>query len=396
MTRALSLGYVPLLDAAPLILAEALGFAEEEGLRLDLQAAPSWAALRDMLALGHVTAAQMLSPLPVAQALGLSRSPARFEALSVLNLNGNVIGVSQALATRMRDAGHAFDFADAAAAGRALLATGDPLRIGVPFAFSMHHELVQYWLAAVGAAPAGIEIRTIPPARMAAALAAGEISVFCVGEPWGSVAVEAQAGTLLLPGAAIWAAAPEKVLATQVGWAAADPDLAGRLMRAVWRAGRWLDSPANHLMAAEVLTAPGRLAVPPDLIERALTGRMVIGPGGPDRTGPPLITFFAGATTFPWRSQAAWIGTRLARRHGLDPARAAATAATVFRSDLYRQHLREAGADLPAASQKREGALAAPTQVASERGTLTLPTDRFFDALIFDPDGPGALKKRAE
>jgi two-component system, oxyanion-binding sensor len=389
MTRSLSLGYVPLLDAAPLIIAETLGFAEEEGLRLDLHAAPSWAALRDMLAQGQVTAAQMLAPLPIAQALGLSRSPARFEALSVLNLNGNVIGISQALAAQMRDAGHAFDFADATAAGRALIATGDTLRIGVPFAFSMHSELVQYWLAAVGAAPAQLAIRTIPPPRMADALAAGEISVFCVGEPWGSVAVEAGAGTLLLPGRAIWAAAPEKVLAAQVGWAEADPDLAGRLMRAVWRAGRWLDSPENHTMAADVLTAPGRLAVPPDLIDRALTGRMVAAPGGADHHGPPLITFCAGATTFPWRSQAAWIGTRLALRHGLDPARAAATAAAVFRSDLYRLHLREAGAALPAASEKQEGSLTTPTEVAAERGTLILPPDRFFDALIFDPDMAG-------
>ncbi len=119
MSVALRLGYVPLLDAAPLIVAEAMGFAEEEGLHFDLHAAPSWASLRDMLALGQVEAAHMLAPLPVAMALGLGRSPARFEALSVLNLNGNVIGVSLDLAARMRAAGHGFDFADAYTAGAA-------------------------------------------------------------------------------------------------------------------------------------------------------------------------------------------------------------------------------------------------------------------------------------
>ena len=113
MSAVLALGYVPLVDAAPLLVAEALGFAEEEGLALTLHPAPSWAALRDMLASGQVAAAQMLSPVPVAMALGLGGSAARFEALSVLNANGDAFAVSLPLAGRMRAAGHAFDFADA-------------------------------------------------------------------------------------------------------------------------------------------------------------------------------------------------------------------------------------------------------------------------------------------
>jgi ABC-type nitrate/sulfonate/bicarbonate transport system substrate-binding protein len=173
MSVALRLGYVPLLDAAPLIVAEAIGFAGEEGLHFDLHAAPSWARLRDMLALGQVEAAPMLASLPVAMALGPGRSPARFEALPVLNLNGNGIGVSLDLAARIRAAGHGFDFADAYAAGRALLAATRSLRIGEPFAFSMHRELLQYWLGALGAEAASLDIRTVPPPLMAQALAAG-------------------------------------------------------------------------------------------------------------------------------------------------------------------------------------------------------------------------------
>ena len=52
MTRwALNCGYVPLVDSAPLIIAQALGFAQEEGVALTLRRQPSWAALRDLLAL---------------------------------------------------------------------------------------------------------------------------------------------------------------------------------------------------------------------------------------------------------------------------------------------------------------------------------------------------------
>lgn len=209
MTVALRLGFLPLVDAAPLIIAEAMGFAQEESLALELAAAPSWSALRDRLAQGAVTAAHMLAPVPVALALGLG-GPARFEVLSVLNLNGNAIGVSGRLAARMTR--HDFALDDTRAAGLALLdAAGQGLRIGVPFAFSMHNELVLYWLEALRrAAPEGLQIVTVPPPLMPAALAAGEVDAFCIGEPRGSVAVDRGAGVLLLPTSAIWAAAPEK------------------------------------------------------------------------------------------------------------------------------------------------------------------------------------------
>jgi NitT/TauT family transport system ATP-binding protein len=379
------LGFLPLVDAAPLIVADAIGFAEEEGLALELVAAPSWAALRDMLAQGAVTAAHMLAPVPVALALGLG-GPARFEVLSVLNLNGSVIGVSTGLAARMQ--GHAFD--DARATGLVLLAAAGPdLRIGVPFPFSMHHELVHYWLTGLGQAlPEGLQIVTVPPPLMPDALAAGEIDAFCVGEPRGSVAVQRGAGVLVLPTSAIWSAAPEKVLAAQHGWAEAEPDMAGRLIRAVWRAGRWLENEANLSVVSEILARPGRLGVASELIERSLAGRLVVSPDGEERGVRGFLRFHAGAATFPWRSQASWIGGRLAARHGQDPAQAKAMAAKVFRSDLYRQHLALTGADLPAASAKVEGSLTEPTPVASSRGRLILASDRFFDAQVFDPGLP--------
>jgi two-component system, oxyanion-binding sensor len=387
MTVPLRIGFLPLVDAAPLIIAETMGFAEEEGLALDLVPAPSWAALRDLLAHGAVAAAQMLAPVPVALALGLG-GPARFEVLSVLNQNGNAVGVSPTLAARMQ--GHDFGLADARAAGLAMLAAaGAELRIGVPFAFSMHRLLVDYWLDGLDTPlPRGLQIITIPPPLMSDALAAGEVDAFCVGEPRGSVAVDRKAGHLLLPTSAIWSSAPEKVLAARLGWAEGDPDLAGRLVRAVWRAGRWLSDLQNFSVASEILAHPDRLGVSADIIERSLTGRLIISPDGEERVVPGFIRFHDGAAGFPWRSQAAWIGDRLARQNGLATDQAQTTAASVFRSDLYRLFLGAAGADLPAASAKIEGSLSASTPVASSRGKLILPPDRFFDAQVFDPGMP--------
>ena len=71
----LPVAYMPLVDAAPLIIAQEMGFAEAEGIALDLVAAPSWSSVRDMLAFGRVDAAHLLSPVPVAMAGSAPPSP---------------------------------------------------------------------------------------------------------------------------------------------------------------------------------------------------------------------------------------------------------------------------------------------------------------------------------
>ncbi|KIT15051.1 ABC transporter substrate-binding protein [Jannaschia aquimarina] len=387
MTAHLSIAFMPLVDAAPLIVAEEMGFAREEGLSLDLVRAPSWSSLRDMLAFGRVEAAHMLAPVPVAMALGIGGVASSISALMVTSVNGTVVGVSMALAERMRGAGHLFGFDDASAAGRALVAEGgDRLRIGVPFPFSMHAELLYYWLSASGLpAPQGIEIRTVPPPLMADAISAGEIDAFCVGEPWGSRAVEIGAGTLLIPGRAIWSFAPEKVLAVRTEWAQNEPDLTGRLMRAVWKACRWLDHGGAQTTAAELLARAPYLDLPSEMIDRAFSGRLVISAKGEVRECRGFVVFHDGAATFPWRSQAAWIARQMAARLGLERAASLDSARNVFRTDLYRAHLREAGAILPGASEKVEGATGADTAVASETGRLILAENRFFDGQLFDP-----------
>ena len=345
----LSVAFIPLTDAAPLITAEEMGFAREEGLALELIRAPSWSSLRDMLVYGRVEAAHMLSPIPVATALGLGGSATPLSALMVLSMNGNVIGVSQSLARALEDLGHDFALANAADAGRAIAAASHGrLRFGVPFPFSMHAELLYYWLSASGLpAPQGIEIKTVPPPLMADALASGDIDAFCVGEPWGSKSVEAGSGTLLLPSNAIWSAAPEKVLAVRSEWAAAEPDLTGRLMRAVWKAARWLGTSGKDTTAAELLSQPMYLDLEPHIVDRALTGRLTINEHGDTRECPAFLEFYQGCANFPWKSQAAWIGQQMAARLGLDQREVLDPARAVFRTDLYRKHLGTAGAFYP-------------------------------------------------
>ncbi len=381
----ISVGFMPLVDAAPIIAAHELGFARQEGIELELVRAPSWSTLRDMVVHGRVDAAHMLSPVPIALALGIG-AEAELDVLSVLSVNGTVIGVSKPIADKLRQNGFKFDFQDATAAGQALIACVDaPLRIAVPFPFSMHAELLHYWLTALGLPEIlSVQVKTIPPPLMADAMAAGEIDAFCVGEPWGSIAVENGVGDLLLPLSAIWAFAPEKVLAVRRAYREAEPDVSARLIRAVWRAGKWLDQPENRMMASEILSRPEYVNVSSEILERAFDGQIVISQQGDTRKVPNFLTFTKGAASFPWLSWSSWIANQLAKRHGLDASSAILSAKQVFQTEFYRSALSSEMVAMPLTEFKQEGALKVHTSVDSTHGQLVLEPDTFFDGEVFD------------
>jgi NitT/TauT family transport system ATP-binding protein len=370
----LNCGYVPLVDCAPLVIAKELGFADEEALTLTLVRQPSLSALRDMLALGHLDAAQMLSPMPVAMSIGLGGLPAQVDTLMVLSVNGTVFGASNALATEIG----AVPFGDANALLQALCTrAGKPLRIGVPFHYSMHRLLLSYWTSA--APDLRIEEVTVQPPRMADAVADGFVDAFWVGEPWGSLAVQQSVAQLMMTGRDVWQFAPEKVLAARHDWVEANEDTARRLMRAVFQASAWLDAPKNKPLAVEILGRSEHLSVSPDLIDPALTGHIVAKQNATPIAIDRFLQFHKHAATFPWRSQAAWIAHQL----GADAA-GIIKAKACFRSDLYRQNLSGIRADMPGASEKEEGALRFETAVASTRGHMILAPDAFFDGRTFD------------
>lgn len=385
MSMRLNCGYVPLVDSAPLIVAQDMRFAADEGIDLNLLPQPSWSALRDLLALGHLDAAHMLSPMPTAMSLGLSGAPAQVDALMVLSANGTVIGVSCDMADAMRAKGWQGNFDDPVATAVPLLSALErPLRVGVPFPFSMHRLLFEYWIGATHLDAPAPEIITMPPPLMSEAVRAGELDVFCVGEPWGSVAVSAGVGELIMPGGAIWAQAPEKVLAARRAWIEDNDQAAGALMRAVWRAAHWLDQPENRILAIEILVRSAHLNLPVSAVEHALTGRFATRLGGPPVHVPDFVRFCDRGTNFPWRSQAAWIGAQIARITGIEPSHAIKVAQSTMRPDSYRRHLAPMGVDMPGASAKIEGALPYESTVASTKGQMILGPDAFFDGKTYD------------
>lgn len=387
-------GYVPLLDSGVLLATEEFGFAESEGLHLNLVRETSWANIRDRVAIGHLDVAHMLGPMPLSANLGLTPLDAAVIAPMALGLGGAAITMSNAVWAKMAEAG-APDDGSPGPVGAALrkvvedrVRAGEPrLRLAVVHPESAHNYALRYWLAASGIDPdRDVDIVIVPPPLQADALAAKRTDGFCVGEPFGSVAVARGVGRIVTTKGQIWQMSPDKVLGTRLQWAQRFPEQLAALLRAATRAARWCEDPANHAALAAMLAREDRLGIDADLILRALTGRLQFEQGA-EKSIPDFFVPYSRAANFPWVSHALWFYSQMVR-WGQVPhtPENASKAAASYRPDLYRAALSGMGMPVPGASSKIEGALTEPTEVGALGGHLTLGPDGFFDGTDFDPD----------
>lgn len=344
-----SIAFLPLTDAAIPVAARMGGFAEDEGLELRLVRTTSWATVRDRLVYGQVEAAHMLGPLAVAVTLGLSQQPARLAAPFRLGMNGTALTLAPDLAAALDPAplnritdpvATAHDFASAIGLHRR-----KPI-IGVVHRFSSHALTLRYWLATAGVDPdRDLVLRVLPPSLMVEALRAGEIDGFMAGEPWGGLAVAEGLGQIVALGPRLWRNSVEKVLAVRDAWAETNPDTVTRVVRALDRAAAWCDDPANHEALALMLARPEHLDQPAALIRRGLTGDLPLTPEGAAIAEPDFMVMRRDGANAPAPEHGLWIHSQFVR-WGMTSADAAeaASAAGVFRPDLYRAALGEAAA----------------------------------------------------
>ncbi len=386
-TQGFRIGFLPLVDAALPILARELGFAEEQGLALDLVRDVTWATVRDRLLYGHTDAAHMVAPLAIATALGRDRPAAAMAVPFVLGLNGNAVTFSRELGEAC---GLGDTLGDPHAVGAALRAVAQRrrLRFGVVHRYSSHNYMLRYWLAGVGVRPdEDVDIVVTSPPFAADALAAGDVDGICVGEPWNSIAVDRGVGRIALATAQIWRRGVEKVLAMRTEVAEERADATRRLIRALHAAAAHFVRADTVEDSAAILARPAYLDAPVDAILRAITDLVRLVAGGTPVHYPDFMFQYREAANFPWRSQAAWLYSQMTRwdRRAYDAGEAAVAIGT-FRPDLYRAALAGSGAVLPGASSKLEGALGEPIGAGSTQGRLVLGNDQFFDRRAFDPD----------
>lgn len=393
-TRSVTLGFIPLLDCAPLVVARDKGFFRRQGLDVLLLRERSWASLRDRVALGMLDGGQMLHAIPLAATAGLGGLKAPMVTACVLNLGGNGITVSAALWEEMR----AIDprsGESALAASRALAAIvarrrrdeAPPLAFAITFPYASHNYELRRWLAAGGIDPdRDLRLVVVPPQQMLSHLTAGRINGYCVGAPWNSMAAVQGVGRVVAVKSDIWENAPEKVLGVTRLWAERHPNTHRALLRALIEACAWLDEPRHHDEAATLLAQPGIVNAPAALIAALLRGRLFVEFDAAPRLLPDFILFHRYAANFPWRSHSLMtlIEMRRAGQIGADTD-LRALAAQVVAADTYRAAAAELGLPAPTIDDKTEGTHEVGWTLRQATQPIAMGPDRLLGGRSFDP-----------
>jgi nitrate/nitrite transport system substrate-binding protein len=237
-----------------------------------------------------------------------------------------------------------------------------------------------------GQLEADVLISVVPPPQMPAALESGTVAGYCVGEPWNQQAAARKLGVPVISNSDIRGFMAEKVLGVNSKWAAKHPVTHLKLVKALIRAGAWLDAQdnANRSEAAQMISAAYYVGADAAIIKRSMTGEFEFAPGD-NRKAPDFNVFFRYHATYPFYSDAIWYLTQMRRWGQLSDAKPDSwyldTAKNAFDVQLYQQAARElitegkfSSADFP--------------DFAKESG-IKKPTDyKFADNKLFDANTP--------
>ncbi|MCH8553062.1 MAG: ABC transporter substrate-binding protein [Natronospirillum sp.] len=314
--RPLKLGFVPLLDSAPLAVALEAGYFESEGLHVELHREASWSSIRDKLVFGLLDGAHMLAPLPLACSLGLGSVHKPVVTSLALGLNGNAVTLGQPLYNELQRL-CGLDRPGPAALARALRQFLDnrsserQITLATVFPYSMHNYLLRHWLSLGNIDPdCDLNLVVVPPDMMVSALNSGEVQGYCVGEPYNGLAVHEGIGRIAFTGHDLWPEAPEKVFGVTAQWASTYPDTHERVVRALLRACQWLDDPANHQDLGKLLSRPDFVGLDAETLQGAVA--QMTAPAGSDLPCTHKL-FCAQGGTAPLPERMQWIAEQMLR-----------------------------------------------------------------------------------
>ena len=216
---------------------------------------------------------------------------------------------------------------------------------------------------------------------MPATLEQGTIQGYCVGEPWNQQAVFRGIGVPVVTDGEIWRDNPETVLGVTAEWARAHPETHLRLVKALIRAGRWLDGGAeNRTRAVEILARPEYVGADARVIAASMTGTFEYAKGD-RRALPEFNVFFRRHATYPYYGDAVWTLTQMRRWGQLEGPKSDAwydaTARRVYLPEVWRA---------AAARLVAEGRLL-PAEVPETDGYAP-PDAGFIDGKVYDGRRP--------
>jgi nitrate/nitrite transport system substrate-binding protein len=402
----LKLGFIKLTDMAPLAIAYEKGFFEDEGLYVTLEPQANWKVILDRVITGELDGAHMLAGQPIGATIGFGTKADILTAFS-MDLNGNAVTVSKDVWTKMKTAIPAGPDGKPVHPIKAdalkpvvdeMKTAGKPFQMAMVFPVSTHNYELRYWLAAGGLHPgmytpsdtsgqvgADVRLSVTPPPQMPATLEAGTIQGYCVGEPWNQQAVAKGVGVPIVTDYHIWKNNPEKVFGVTRAWAEKNPNTHVALVKALIRAGMWLDADGgkNRVEAARILSRPEYVGADNAVISNALSGVFEY-EWGDKRQVPDFNVFFRYHATYPFYSDAVWFLTQMRRWGQIADAKPDAwydeIAKQVYKPDIYR---------LAAAALVAEGKAKAE-DFPGETDGYRAATSEFIDGVEYDGHQPNA------
>ncbi|MBD2592716.1 ABC transporter substrate-binding protein [Nostoc spongiaeforme FACHB-130] len=309
----LEIGFMPLTDAAPLIVAQEKGFFAQYGLEVTLSRASNWNEIAKGVATGKLDAAQMLAGMPLALTLGAGgKTP--IPVVNALNLSRNASAIT--LSKRLYSEG-VRNLSDLKAA---INATPDQiLTLGVVHPTSMQNLILRYWLAAGGIDPdRDVSLTAIAPMEMAAQLKAGTIDGYCAGEPWSHIAVHDDVGFIAATALETWSGQPREVLGVREEWAQQYPETYLALVKSLLEACKYCDDLRNREEILGFLCRPEYLNINPAYIRPGFTDPYDRGDGTEPQSLTAYNQFYLNKTNYPNRTEILWMVTQLSR-WGLTP-----------------------------------------------------------------------------
>jgi len=261
----LRIGFVRLIDAAPLIVAERLGYFSEQGIEVELEPQFNWVSMRDNLCSGILDSALAVLGSPIMSQLGRAGFVEPLVGVMNVGAGGDSIVISR-------------DLADAGVVGARSL--GELVRArqlarklvcAHTSPYSVNHYLLREWLGQGGLDPdRDVQLTQITTAHAADHLSKHYVDVFCIAEPWGTLSAESGWGKILCATADVAQNHPEKLLVATETFAQRHDEELVHLIRAILKACRYCQEPSNRKALASLLYQSGYLNQEPQVIEASL------------------------------------------------------------------------------------------------------------------------------
>lgn len=407
--RSLKLGFIKLTDCAPLVIAKEKGFFEEEGLNVQLEAQSNWKVLLDRVIDGQLDGAHMLAGQPIGATIGFGTKAHVITAYS-LDYNGNAITVSKDIWKRMQEYDpalksptptHPITARSLKPIVEGYKQAGKDFNMAMVFPVSSHNYELRYWLAAAGIHPglyttenfagtvgADVILSVTPPPQMPATLEAGTILGYCVGEPWNQQAVMKGIGVPVTTNYDIWKNNPEKVFGVSAQWNDQHPLTHIAVVKALIRAGKWLDATdasgnfLNRQEAARLLSHKDYVGADEEIIASSMTGTFAF-QRSDVRAMPDFNVFFKCYASYPHYSDCVWFLTQMRRWGQITESPTsqwyAERAQEIYKPEIYRA---------AAMQLMDEGYLDEDEIPAAGYDGYRAPTSDFIDGKTYDGRDP--------